>query len=238
MQKSHTTRFMQRVVFVIALAVLGGVLTSPHAWAQVHGSGATSLPASLVRDPVTQFLNAQGAWEDAYILPTNTFPVTAYAPALPGTRYVSAHPTGYPPVQSDTRYRTILWPCACPQGLVPALTSFQVHADNVATLFVNNASPAAGTQPFDEIAANFLNPPENLVSSPIALFPGPNILEVKVHNFGGPSALDYRATVACIKPPMNTPNCCADNVTGECVGSATQNQFCSSNQHLLQCNMC
>ena len=83
------------------------------------------------------------------------------------------------------------------------MTSFLVHADNAAFLTVNGSF--IGAQEDLEIFPNFQGTPEDLIvpftgpGGPVFLNPGPNILEFDIHNFNGPAAFDYLATVKCIK---------------------------------------
>jgi len=195
-----------RVFFFIALVGIGGVLTSTLAWAQqVQGSGDTNLGGTATRDPANQFtLDGGATWQDAYIL---NVPHPSYTAPMVGTRYISEDPTGTGVGQTTRRYRTIIWPCSCREGRVPALTSFLVHTDNAASLTVNGSF--IGAQEDLEIAANFQGTPEDLIvapftgpGGPVLLNPGPNILEFDIHNFNSPAAFDYLATVKCIKEPQ------------------------------------
>ena len=203
MKRYSDKGYAWRAHFFIALAVMGGVLTSASAWGQqVQGSGDITLGVSATRDPANQFtLDGGFSWQDAYILNS---PNAAYATPLSGTRYISEDATGLGHIDTTRHYRTVIWPCACHGRRVPALTSFKVHADNVAELQVTGTFK--GKQIVAEVAANFQDPPEDLITAPpigvpgaVILKPGPNVLDIYLQNFMTPTALDYKAKIECIR---------------------------------------
>ena len=81
-----------------------------------------------------------------------------------------------------------------PDGFSSPSLTVQVHADNVATIYLNGVQ--IGQQPFAETFTNFQDPPESFtVTDPSRFQAGANILEFDIYNFGGPTAFDYKATV-------------------------------------------
>ena len=149
----------------------------------ISGDGPTGS-----RDTANQFTVDGGAtWQDAYIVT----PIPGYD-VIPGTQYISLSPNLSGPLHATTRYRTTF---ELPAGFSDPALTVEVHADNVATLFLNGVQ--IGQQPFAEIFANFQNPTESFTSADPSLFvPGTNILEFDIHNFTGPTAFDYQATVS------------------------------------------
>ena len=82
-----------------------------------------------------------------------------------------------------------------PSGFSNPSLLVQVHADNVATLFLNGTQ--IGQQPFAEIGGNFQNPPESFTVTDPSLFQlGANILEFDIYNFTSATAFDYKAIVS------------------------------------------
>jgi hypothetical protein len=83
-----------------------------------------------------------------------------------------------------------------PQGFHDASLSVDVHADNVASVFLNGMQ--IGQQPFAAILANFQDPPSTFTATDPVLFrAGTNVLEFDITNLGGPGpSFDYKAVVS------------------------------------------
>lgn len=139
-------------------------------------------------DATNQFTVDGGiTWQQAYIVA----PHSAYH-VIPGTQYISRSSNLSGPLHTATRYRTTF---ELPAGFSEPALTVDVHADNVATIFLNGVQ--IGQQPFAEIFANFQNPAESFATANPALFlSGTNVLEFEIHNFTGPTAFDYKATVS------------------------------------------
>jgi hypothetical protein len=191
---------------------------SPAAPSIILNSGNPSLDPS--RDSFIECsLDGGVTWQKAYIVPK----FSSYG-IITGTQWVSCTPNSTT-ATVDTWYRTNFTLPACFSN---ASINIQIHADNAATIYLNSPpnkpdTPAnqIGAQTLDDIPENFQNPPESYPTTPVnpALFiPGTNIIYFKVHNFGGPTALDYLANVTfteTICPPTTTPPpplCPAKNV--------------------------
>lgn len=192
----------ERLVVLVALCFLAFGGTS--AWAANLGSGHSNWGPIGSRDGANQFTLGGGLWEDAYIVEKHP----RYARPIGGTRYISLDPSVVtPPFSSHTttRYRTIITP-SCPVTMIPVLTAVYIHADNAATLYLNERP--LGQQVQAAILSNFQGAPEELVAAapvdlnshqgPEPLLSGSNVLEFDIQNFGGPTAFDYKATIECI----------------------------------------
>lgn len=137
-----------------------------------------------------QFSRDGGAtWHDAYAVN----PLWGYYATIPGTQYVNWAPDIYATEENrSVRYRTTFDLPARFQA--PSLT-VQVHADNVATIFLNGTQ--IGMQEFAETPGNFNDPAESFETTDAAHFrAGTNILEFDIYNFTGPSAFSYLVTIS------------------------------------------
>lgn len=181
------------VNFVLAVAVaalLGGVypvgITQAQTTATITLVSGNGPIGSL--DAANQFTADGGVtWQQAYVVA----PISSYH-VIPGTQYISRSPNLSGPLHAATRYRTTF---ALPGGFSEPALTVDVHADNVATLFLNGVQ--IGQQPFAEIFANFQDPAESFATADPTLFlEGTNVLEFEIHNFTGPTAFDYKATVS------------------------------------------
>jgi len=189
--KSKMTKvFVGSLVLAIALALVGGIQLGSPAWAQttqtitlISGNGPIG-----TQDPANQFtLDGGVTFQDAFIIDKHS----AYD-LIPGTQYINRNPNFSGPASTATRYRTIFTLPSCYSN--PSL-SVLVHADNVATLFLNGVQ--IGQQPFAEIFPNFQDPADSFTVTNPALFqPGANTLEFDIFNFSGPTAFDYKAIVS------------------------------------------
>ena len=155
--------FVGNLVLPIALCLMGSIHPVALASAQttqtitlISGNGDIGS-----QDPANQFtLDGGVTWQDAFILPLFGF----YA-VIPGTHYINRNPVNSGPDNTVTRYRTMF---VLPSGFSNPSLTVQVHADNVATLFLNGSQ--IGQQPFSEIMENFLNPPESFTANDKSLF--------------------------------------------------------------------
>jgi Beta-galactosidase jelly roll domain len=137
------------------------------------------------RDPENRVSEDGGVtFHDAFILA----PDPAYAPPIPGSQWISSRPVFVGPELILYR-RTFTLPATFTN---PTFT-IEVHADNVATIFLNGTQ--IGQQPFQDIPDNFQGPPETFTAPPGVIHPGTNILAIDVFNFGILTGLDYRATI-------------------------------------------
>lgn len=178
------------VLAAMALLLIGSLRPAAIAWAQtaqtiilISGNGPIGS-----RDAVNQFTMDGGVtWQDAYIIA----PQSAYH-VIPGTQYINLNPNPSGPTFTATRYRTSF---ELPAGFRnPALT-VEVHADNVATIFLNGVQ--IGQQQFAEIFANFQNPAESFTTTDPSLFvAGTNVLEFEIYNFTLFTGFDYKAVVS------------------------------------------
>lgn len=143
------------------------------------------------RDVNTQFTLDNITWQDAYVVP-NIPPGYAPYSIIPGTQFVNWDPDmTIGPFGSARRYRTVFNLLA---GFSAPSLTVQVHADNVATVFLNGVQ--IGQQTFDEVAGNFSDPAEVFSTLDTSLFrDGVNTIEFEIYNFTGPTAFDYKATV-------------------------------------------
>jgi len=100
----------------------------------------------------------------------------------------------------DTWYRVTF---TLPPNFVNPSLQGQIHVDNNAQIYLNPPTTALPS-PNNQIgavpggtASNFRNPPESFGTTNPALFvSGQNTLYFRVSNVGGPTGLDYQATVA------------------------------------------
>lgn len=197
----NTVSFREGLVVFVALCLLAFGGTS--AWAEEQVSGHSNW---TVRDGANQFTTDLGVtWEDAYIVA----PYPTYD-TIPGTRYINWKPSVSDGLGETVHYRTIIWPCLCNKGRVPALTSLLVHADNHATVRLNSTMIGEHFNHVD--VANFQNPADDFINDPLfatpvghkVLLQGPNVLEFYIEDDGFvATAFDYNATIRCIKKKRN-----------------------------------
>ena len=176
------------VLVVITLVLVGSPAGT--AWAEttetitlISGNGSIG---SL--DSANQFTADGGAtWQQAYIVaPHSEYHV------IPGTQYINRNPDLSGPLFAATRYRTSF---ELPAGFSEPALTVDVHADNVATVFLNGVQ--IGQQPFVETAFNFRDPASSFTTADPSLFvTGTNVLEFEIYNFNGQTAFDYQATVS------------------------------------------
>jgi hypothetical protein len=122
--------------------------------------------------------------EDAYVVD----PHPAYD-TLPDTQWISHSPDGLGKPDDTVTYTALF---ELPDGFENPSITIDLHADNVATIFLNGEQ--IGQQPPGEIEVNFQDPPESF-SATAPFVEGENELVFEVENFNDPSGLDYFATV-------------------------------------------
>jgi hypothetical protein len=141
------------------------------------------------RDPANQFTLDGGVnFQDAFIIVPNPL----YS-IIPGTQWISSAADGNGVAFGTVRFRRSF---VLPQGFHDASLSVDVHADNVASVFLNGMQ--IGQQPFAAILANFQDPPSTFTATDPVLFrAGTNVLEFDITNLGGPGpSFDYKAVVS------------------------------------------
>jgi hypothetical protein len=139
-----------------------------------------------------------GGRDCANLVHTTSEPSHVVAPhpsfnVIPGTQYINSNPNiDAGPFNSSTSYRTSF---TLPVGFSNPSLTIQIHADNVATIFLNDVQ--IGQQTFAEIFPNFQDPPESFTATNPSLFQaGQNSLRFDIHNFRFQTAFDYKATVS------------------------------------------
>ncbi|HEY6225210.1 MAG TPA: Ig-like domain-containing protein [Gemmatimonadales bacterium] len=137
------------------------------------------------RDHLNQFTLDGVNWQDAFIV-DGPGRIGSYG-LIPGTLWISDDPD-FGGFETEWRVRTSF---VLPQGYSSPSISIDVLADNGATFFLNGVQIGGNL-----LGANFSGPPENVTATDPTLFHvGTNTLEIVVTNFGGPTALDYKALV-------------------------------------------
>lgn len=116
----------------------------------------------------------------------------AYSGPFAGSNYINWNcNVGIGPFNDSVRYRI---PFTLPVDYSNPSFTIDVHADNVATILLNACN--VGQQTFAEIVDNFQDPAEQFSTTQASCFlPGLNFLYVDLHNFNGPVAFDFMATV-------------------------------------------
>ncbi len=155
----------------------------------ISGNGAIG-----TLDPNNQFTTDGGeTFQQAFIITPNLL----YS-IIPGTNYIGRAADGSGPeiveggTPPSTRYRTSF---TLPEGFSEAALTIDIHADNVAQIFLNGTQIGEQT-PFEEIFPHFQDPAETFSTANPALFQaGSNVLEFVIYNFFGPTGFDYKAMV-------------------------------------------
>jgi Beta-galactosidase jelly roll domain len=139
------------------------------------------------RDPENRVSEDGGVtFQDAFILA----PDPAYAPPVSGSQWISGQPGFLGPGSTSILYRRTF---TLPPGITNSTFTIEVHADNVATIFLNGTQ--IGQQPFEDIPENFQGPPDTFTAPSGVLHSGTNTLAIDVFNFGFITGLDYKATI-------------------------------------------
>jgi hypothetical protein len=166
MKSKATKFFVGNLVLPIALCLMGSIHPVAPSSAQttqtitlISGNGDIGS-----QDPANQFtLDGGVTWQDAYIL--NPILTSPYYDLIPGTCYINWYPSTFGEAFTATRYRTHF---VLPSGFSSPSLTVLVHADNVATIFLNGVQ--IGQQTFAEIFENFLDPPESFTATNQSLF--------------------------------------------------------------------
>lgn len=147
-------------------------------------------------DPLNLFSVDGGVtYEPAYIIVPHPF----YS-VIAGTHYINRNPTYAGPNNTSTLYKTTF---ELPADFRDASVTVNIHADNVATIYLNGTP--IGQQTFAEIFPNFQDPPELFTTNDPSLFnAGTNTLLFDIYNFGGPTAFDYLAEMSYSLIPVLT----------------------------------
>ena len=110
---------------------------------------------------------------------------------ITGTQWISHSPDG---LGQPNDVETYFAEFELPAGFTNPSITVDIHADNVATIFLNGDQ--IGQQPPGEISENFQDPVESFTNTTATLFNvGTNFLTFEVENFSDPSGLNYNATV-------------------------------------------
>jgi PEP-CTERM motif/Beta-galactosidase second all-beta domain len=138
-------------------------------------------------DPLNSYSTDGGAtFHDAFIITG-----ASNYDTIPGTKWISVSSSGFGPSNTSVLFRTSF---VLPAGFTDPSLEILVHADNVATVFLNGFQ--FGQQPFVEDAANFTNPRSIFtITDPLDFQAGNNVLDIEVYNFNNPLGLDYQATI-------------------------------------------
>jgi hypothetical protein len=175
---------------VVALAVAAPRMARAETITIISGGG----PIGTL-DPVNEFtLDGGATYQPAHIISPHPF----YS-IIPGTNYINKNPDYTGEEFANTHYRTTFQLCA---GFSNASLIVNVHADNVATVFLNGVQ--FGQQPFAEIGENYQDPPSSFTATGPFLA-GTNTLEFDIFNFSGPTAFDYKAVVSFSCPGSTCP---------------------------------
>lgn len=194
----------------VALAVSPGAAAADFTF--VSGNGT---PPG--RDALTQFSTNGGVtWQDAYIVARNPF----YS-QLSGSQWISVSPSSGSPT-AHTRYRRSF---DLPPGCQGATLTARIHVDNEATVWLNGTQ--FGATPVGELFATFTDPAEGPYTTAGPFLATGNVLEFRVRNYSGPTALNYAAVLSCaLDTTAPTVSCTvpenrwhADDVTVECTAS-------------------
>jgi hypothetical protein len=188
--RETTELVLKALALLTVLTLIGGV-------GQVRSASAEIQTITLLsgngpvgsRDSLNKFTVDGGiTFQDAFIVAPHPF----YS-LIPGTQYINMTPDLSGPQYTNTARFTTTF--ALPRWFSNPSLTIQVHADNVATVFLNGVQ--IGHQTFAEVASNFQDPPETFTAMDSALFRvGVNILEFDIFNFCCPTAFDYKAIVA------------------------------------------
>ena len=116
---------------------------------------------------------------------------------IAGTKWISRQANLYVPSNASTLFQTTF---VLPAGFTEPSLTVSVHADNVATVYINGYR--IGQQPMQEIYANFQDPAEQFTTTHDTHFvEGENTLTIDVYNFRLESGVDYLATVSFTPEP-------------------------------------
>ena len=175
---------------VVALALEAPRLAMAETITIISGGG----PIGTL-DPVNEFtLDGGATYQPAHIV----FPHPSYS-VIPGTNYINKNADISGEEFTNTHYRATFQLCA---GFTNPSLILNVHADNVATVFLNGVQ--FGQQPFAEISENFQDPP-SVFTATGPFVAGTNTLEFDIFNFSGPTAFDYKAVVSFSCPGSSCP---------------------------------
>jgi len=140
-----------------------------------------------------------GPWSHAFIVAKDP----NWANPLSGTQYISSDPNRQLPTSGDIWYKVEF---TLPSGFKnPSLTG-KVHADNQATIFLNNPTTnQIGQQTPQYTVLNFLDPAESFGTTS-NFVTGKNILYFRITNVDMVTGFDYNATVTyCLEPNVGGP---------------------------------
>jgi hypothetical protein len=164
-------------------------------------------------DPLNQFsTNGGTTWNSAFIVSKEVL----WANRIGNSQWISSDPGRQVPQSGDVWYRVTF---TLPAGFsIPSLQG-QIHADNAATIYLNSPPPSPspnnqiGAQPQQPILSNFQGSPE-FFGTTANFVTGTNTLYFRVSNFGGPTGLDYHATVRYCQAVVDLPveRTCAEGI--------------------------
>ena len=153
-------------------------------------------------DPLNQFstTGSAGLYNPAFIVAKDQ----NWADPLPGTRYISSDPNRQLPASGDIWYKVEF---TLPSNAKSPSLNVKVHADNQATIFLNNPTTnQIGQQTPQYSVQNFLDPAESFGTTANFVTGSKNTLYFRVTNVDFITGLDYNATVTyCLEPNVVVP---------------------------------
>jgi Ca2+-binding RTX toxin-like protein len=162
------------------------------------------------RDSLNQFLSGT-TWSPAFIVSKEG----AWANPIGSSQWISSDPGRRVPQSGDVWYRVSF---TLPAGFSNPSLQGQIHVDNNAQIYLNPTTPLPN--PNNQIGAvtggtapNFQDPPEAFATT-ANFVTGTNTLYFRVSNIGGPTGLDYQATVAYCQVVVDLPveRTCAEGI--------------------------
>jgi hypothetical protein len=204
---ASTRRFVSKSAALFVLALAAASVLASGVLAGEPPSGPQTITLSSGSTPAT-FSISGGASGNASVYSVNTVSGSRchslWASPIAGTSWIgvssncaNAAAVGSVPTPRVTDYAVGF---ELPQGFTDPSISISLHADNVATVFLNGTQ--IGAQPACCPLSNFQGAPEVFASSNAGLFQaGSNTLVFRVADHGTVTGLDFRAVVSYTAGP-------------------------------------